>query len=191
MRRADDDFECGDQAGLGGVQRPDSFVCVQGQRSGRRIAVEPIADEPCEVAGHAVDPHGAEVDEAADAIALEEEVVRAGVAQAGLESYQAAGRLAERIEQPGGDDPGQSNPSDCGIPAIGLRWLSRSSFDGLLERVESALNQLHDRLVTMFEPRRKPFAPLCGQALMQRRHRREGRLQAARRRGASPVRLTG
>ena len=58
-------------------------------------------------------------------------------------------------------------------------------------RVESALDQVHGRLVTMHEPRREPVAPLGGQALMQGSQGREGRPQAARRRRTRPVRLAG
>ena len=140
MSRADDDAKASMRAasptsrGRTARRRPEP-------RRGPRIAVEPLADQAGEVAGHAVDTHGAEVDQARDPIALEEEVLRPGVAEARLErdTRPAASRSGSRSR---GDRPGQPEPSQ-GHRAGLVR--GRPARDGPLERVEAAPEQVRDR----------------------------------------------
>ena len=96
-----------DQADLGRIERPNPFVrreSFTGGRSGRRPTTRRSSD--ARSAATDVDSHRAEIDQSAQAILLEEEMLRPSIAKHGLERGSRGRRPAERLEQDRGDVPG-------------------------------------------------------------------------------------
>ena len=79
-----------------GVKRADRVVGVEAPTTGAPVAPEPFRQEPGEVGGDGLEPHRAEVDQPGHAVALEQEVIGPGVAQAGLSGDHEAGGTVSR-----------------------------------------------------------------------------------------------
>ncbi len=102
-----------DQAGFGRIERPNPLVRRERFPASGWIAVQPFADQAREVSRHRFDSHRPEVDQAAQALSVEQEMLGPCIAKDGLDTNQPARHQAERLEQQRGHVSSLRKPREC------------------------------------------------------------------------------
>jgi hypothetical protein len=132
-------LEDSDEVDLVRLEWADMLVSRKSRPTGGVVLVQPFAGEPRQVARHGVYGHRTEIDQAGQAVVLEQEMLGARIPQAWLEAKNESGCPSEWRDETRSNATSQMQPSMCSVDIVGIkrgRTLDRSR-----ERIDSTVYQ--------------------------------------------------